>query len=1234
MSIEAKPNRVSAMDLPIAEMAEKIKDAIDRHPVVIVAGETGSGKSTQLPKLCLEIGRGSHGLIGCTQPRRIAARSVARRVAEELNQDLGQTIGFQVRFMDRLSTQTQIKFMTDGILLSEIHQDRDLKRYDTLIIDEAHERSLNIDFLLGYLKSLLRRRPDLKLVITSATINTEKFAAHFKDAPIIEVEGRTYPVEVQYQPPKEAERMADQVKRAIDRVSSIDPRGDILVFLPGEREIFHVTKHLRRVSYRHTDILPLYARLPAHHQDRIFSSGVGRRIVLATNVAETSLTVPGIRFVIDSGLARISRYTAHSRVLRLPIEPISQAACAQRAGRCGRVGPGVCVRLFDEGDFAARREYTEPEIQRASLVGVILQMRALGLGDPEDFPFLDSPPHRLLGEAWQTLFELQAVDESRALTTIGKTLARLPIDARFGRMLIEAERLGVLNEILVLVAGMSVGDVRDRPMDEQQAADQAHSEFVITGSDFLTQLKIWQWWQATRQAHSTNQANKQARKKYLVVNKLHEWSQLYQQLKQMAQQEGWSVRKISMESSDAIHQALLSGLLAMVGRLDEQGIYEGARGHKFRLFPGSVLARTQPNWVMSAERVETGQTYARVVAKIKPEWLEKTGEHLLKRRVFDPYWSQRQGRVLGFEQLTLHGLVVVAKRRIHYGPFDPKTARELFIRHALVQGQINLNADFLEHNQSLKALLATQESKQRKRDLLASDEAVVQFFNRLLPDHIYTTKAFSKWYQALDDDTRSQWLLDQATLLREEAALPSEVDYPDELVIDGQRFPLRYAFDPSDKADGITLDCPLHLLNQLDVHRLEWLVPGLLEEKVAALISSLKKSQRRLLVPVKEYAHAAVESLGPPEASLLDQLSAVLSRLSGLEISREDFNLEKIPQHLVMRVRVLNGPGEILGEGRDVVALKAAHEGEAREQFMQRQASQWQQDGLTLSTLSPLPTEVTTAGGHTAWPAWVAQGHQVGVRLFDTPDQAELEHEAAITGLCRQALKDKIKYLRKNHGLTQPAQVIWSMQEPIAALIDQLVDQLILSAIRANGGWDIRNPEDLKHCLGKLRESLVPAYHEMIQCLNEVLILWHESTMRAQDLAVAVPRNIEDIQSQLDDLVYVGFIRDIDLARLRDYSRYLQAVQVRMDALELDPKRDFDRQQQITPFWMRYLEYLAAGHWYTDRLDDYRWAMEEYRVQLFAQALGTRQKVSAKRLETLWEAVMMEKERGGPTTGG
>ncbi|MEE4296826.1 MAG: ATP-dependent RNA helicase HrpA, partial [Wenzhouxiangella sp.] len=934
-------------ELPISAHADVIVEVIRNHPILIVAGETGSGKSTQLPKLCLEAGRGVRGLIGCTQPRRIAARSVARRVAEELKTELGQAVGFQVRFNDRVSADSYIKFMTDGILLAEIHGDRRLDAYDTLIIDEAHERSLNIDFLLGYLKQLRQKRPDLKIIITSATIDTERFSEHFDGAPVITVEGRGYPVEVRYQPPEESEDLGRQVRRAVEAAGRIDHRGDILVFLPGEREIFQVSRELKRASLAHTEVLPLYARLPAQAQDRIFQSHTGRRIVLATNVAETSLTVPGIRFVIDSGLARISRYAAHSRVLRLPVEPVSQASSNQRAGRCGRVGPGVCIRLFDETDFYARPEFTEPEIQRAGLVGVVLEMLALGLGDPEGFPFIDVPPKRLIAEAWSSLIELQAVDEQRQLTAIGRRLAHLPVDARQGRMLIEAAQRGALAEVLVLVSALSIADVRERPLDQQQAADHAHAEFVVPGSDFLSLLKLWNWWQQTRAGHSRSQADKQARKRFLNAQRLHEWGQLHSQLQTLVREEGLKVGKLGQAEGDAVHRSLVSGLLGMVGQHTEKGEYEGARGHKFRIFPGSVLGQRTPGWVMAAELVETGRTYARMVAPIQPEWLEQQANHLLKRRVFDPHWDRRSGRVMGYEQLSLHGLVVVEKRRCHYGPHDPKTSRGLFIRHALVCGEINARATFLQKNRALREELALHEHKRRRRDVLASDAELEAFFDQRLPPNIFTTKAFLRWYKGLSADQQNDLLYDQATLLRDDAPLAERDAFPEYLQIGPERFRLHYHFDPASEDDGVTLECPLHLLNRLDEAQLEWLVPGLLEDKVTALIASLPKAKRRSLVPAAEYARAAIGRLGADHhGSLIDRLCVELGRISGLTLERSDFQFDKMPRHLDFLIRVRDDEGKVLGQSRQLDQLIEQFAERARAEFMARQADLWQRDGL------------------------------------------------------------------------------------------------------------------------------------------------------------------------------------------------------------------------------------------------------------------------------------------------
>ena len=1208
-----KPSRPP--ELPISAHADRIVEAIREHPVVIVAGETGSGKSTQLPKLCLEAGRGVRGLIGCTQPRRIAARSVARRVAEELGSELGQTVGFQVRFNDRVSADSLIKFMTDGILLAEIHGDRLLDVYDILIIDEAHERSLNIDFLLGYLQQLQRKRPDLKIIITSATIDTERFAAHFGDAPVITVEGRGYPVEIRYQPAEEGEDLGRQVRRAVEAAGRIDHRGDILVFLPGEREIFQASRELKRANLAHTEVLPLYARLPADAQDRIFQSQTGRRIVLATNVAETSLTVPGIRFVIDSGLARISRYAAHSRVLRLPVEPVSQASCNQRAGRCGRVGPGVCIRLYDELDFQSRPEFTEPEIQRASLIGVLLEMLALKLGEPEDFPFVDEPPRRLIAEAWNTLIELGATDEHRQLTEVGRRLARLPVDARQGRMLIEASERGALAEVLVLVAGLSVADVRERPLDQQQAADQAHAEFVVPGSDFLTLLKLWRWWQDTRAEHSRSQADKQARQRFLNAQRLHEWGQLHGQLLAIAREESWKPGTLGQAEGEAIHRSLLSGLLGMIGQHQEKGEYQGVRGHKFRIFPGSVLGQRAPGWLMAAELVETGRTYARMVAPIQPAWLEQQAAHLLKRRVFDPHWDRRSGRVMGYEQLSLHGLVVVEKRRCHYGPHDPQTARVLFIRHALVRGEVHGRAAFLKKNQALREELARHEHKRRKRDVLASDAELEVFFDQRLPEHIFTAKAFFGWYTSLGRDGQERLLYDQATLLREDAALAADDAFPESIQMGPEHFRLQYRFDPTSDEDGVTLDCPLHLLNRLEADRLEWLVPGLLEEKVTALIASLPKSKRRSLVPAAEYARAAIERLGAaPAGSLLDRLCVELGAIAGLSLERADFQLEKLPRHLDFLIRVRDESGRVLGQSRKLSDLTERFAERARAEFMARQAERWQRDGLKPADFEPLPEQITTRGGHEAWPALVEQGDLAGVRLFDTLAEARMAHAQGVAVLLKSALSDQWKYLKKSHGLSRPAQIAWTRIEDVSELTAALRELSLRRFTRPEAVWSVRDQAGFARLLADVRQTFIAAYQRDAATLDEVILAWHELTLALESLAPAVPNNIADARSQLDDLLYAGFLVDIEGERLAHYPRYLKALQLRLEALQYDPLRDDQRMAAIRPWWQAYLEHLASGGWYTPELDRFRWLIEEYRVQVFSQRLGTAEKVSERRL--------------------
>jgi len=1218
---QALPRPEFPPDLPISAHCEEIVAAITEHPVVIVAGETGSGKSTQLPKMALQAQRGVRGLIGCTQPRRIAARAVARRVAEELRTELGQAVGFQVRFADRVSSDGYIKFMTDGILLAEIHSDRYLDRYDTLIIDEAHERSLNIDFLLGYIKQLLALRGDLKVLITSATIDTESFSRHFSDAPVIQVEGRGHPVAIEYQTPADDETPAQQVLRAVTRCARIDPLGDILVFLPGEREIFQIAKTLKRAGLAHTEVLPLYARLPTGAQDRVFSAHSGRRIVLATNVAETSLTVPGIRFVIDSGLARISRFASHSKVLRLPIEPISQASCNQRAGRCGRVGPGTCIRLFGEDDFQGRAEYTEPEIRRAGLVGVVLEMLALGLGDPEDFPFIDAPPARLINEAFSTLVELRAVDDRRRLAPLGRKLAQLPVDARQARMLLEASGRGVLHEVVVIVAGLSLIDPRERPPDHHQAADQAHSEFQVPGSDFLTLLKLWQWWHETRASRSRNQADKLARARFLNALRLNEWSQLVAQLRELTRAMGWTINAWSEPDerrAGEIHQSLLAGLLARIGQHDEDGEYRGARGYRFRIFPGSVLAKARPGWVMAAELVETTRPYARTVAAIRPEWLERLGRHLTRSSAFDPHWDRRSGRVMGFQRVSLFGLILVEKRRIHFGPVDPSQAREIFIRHALVRGEMNHRASFLYRNEQLRRELAIAEHKRRTRDLLADEDRLVAFFAEQLPGELCTTKAFARWYEALEPEARNGLLYDRATVLRPDAITPGE-EYPDRLAVDDQALRLVYRFEPGHPGDGVTVICPLHLLNRLQPERLEWLVPGLIQDKVRALIASLPKSKRRFFVPQAEYARAAVEAMRFADGSLHSRLAGELSRISGLQITPDDFQTERLDQHLCCNVRVTGEDGQTLTESRELGALQRDLGERARRQFMARQSQAWKRDGLTGFEDLQLPEHIRTRTGHSAWPALVDQGKAAGLRLFDDEDEARGEHHAGVHRLVLIALADKLKYIARNHRLSSSAAIAWTRIGDIDQLQRGLVERVVYD--RIGDAWSVRGGAAFAALHQRLRGEIIERAQQAIGLLETIVLRLHEVRGHLAELGPAQPSAHADIDSQLSDLIYPDFVCEVHNERLADYPRYLEAIDQRLAALALDPGRDVRRQAEIDPWWQRYLDRIDQGKAYSIELDRYRWLVEEYRVQTFAQQLGTREKVSVKRLREAWRAV-------------
>jgi ATP-dependent helicase HrpA len=1206
--------------LPITARREDLIKAIQKHQVLVVAGDTGSGKSTQLPKICLEAGRGQRGLIGCTQPRRLAARSVAARVAEEMKAELGQLVGFQVRFTDRSDQRSLIKFMTDGIMLAEIPRDRWLDQYDTIIIDEAHERSLNIDFLLGYIKRVLPKRPDLRVIITSATIDTERFSKHFNDAPVFNIEGRTYPVEVRYRPPEE-EGERDRYRAivtAVEELNSVDARGDVLVFLSGEREIREAAEVLRRRQFRHTSIQPLYARLSAKAQMAVFHPGPERRIVLATNVAETSLTVPRIRFVIDTGLARISRYSHRSRIQRLPIEPVSQASANQRKGRCGRLGPGVCIRLYSEEDFELRPEFTEPEILRTSLASVILRLQSMGLGDVEAFPFIEPPPRAMISDAFQLLQELQAVDADRAMTDIGRRLSRLPVDVRLGRMLLAGHEQGCLKEMLILCAVLAIQDPRERPIEAAQAADEAHAQFQDVKSDFVGLLNLYKWISKTR-AESTSSAYRKALQQgFLSWTRVREWQDLRHQLAQICLEVDMKPNTEAAEG-DAIHAALLSGLLSHVGRRDdEEKHYQGARGRRFHVFPGSALFKGKNPWVMCAEIVETAKVYGRTVASIKPEWLERQGAHLLRHRYFDPYWDRRSGRVMGFVQSSLYGLTLVEKRRVHYGPHDTTTAQRLFVEHALVQGEFNQAPDFIAKNQALVETLRDEEHKRRRHDLLVREERLLAFFIQQLPETIYTQKAFTQWYKKLPPEQKQQLEYSRELLLQQHGLLADAEDYPESLDVEAQIFPLRYHFDPGHAEDGVTVAIPLHALNTLSEAQVSWLVPGLLEEKVIALINTLPKPLRRALTPSGRYAQAVLESVEHMEGHLHDFLAREIKRMTGLNITREQWNEAQIPAHLRMNIQVVDKKGRTLAMDRDLSKLHEQFGQRARSAFMRKSGSDWHRDGLTEWDFEPMPEHITTKNGAKAWPALVDQGSAVGMRLYDREGEAKQQHRAGVLRLLRKALQSDLKYVEKNSGLNKKNALHYAPLGHIDALKKALCEQALNSV--AKNTWQVRHQQGFEAYISQVRQDLIPCGLEAGKTLSQVLAQYHEIQTLLRRHDNDWNDALDDIQSQIDDLVYEDFISDVKPDRLQHYPRYLQGMLWRLDKLASAPGKDVSRHQEIAPYWQRYLQHIETEA-YTPALDRYRWLLEEWRISLFAQHLKTAEPVSAKRLEKAWEKV-------------
>ncbi|MFY1599198.1 ATP-dependent RNA helicase HrpA [Micromonospora sp. WMMD737] len=1251
--------------LPVSERKDDIAAAIRDHQVVIVAGETGSGKTTQLPKICLELGRGITGLIGHTQPRRLAARTVADRIAEELGTELGDVVGYKVRFSDQVSDRSLVKLMTDGILLAELQTDRMLRQYDTLIIDEAHERSLNIDFILGYLRQLLPRRPDLKVIITSATIETERFARHFAGpptadepdgvpAPVVEVSGRTYPVEVRYRPLVEVaegeddgedeENVRDQVQAIGDAVEELaaEGPGDVLVFLSGEREIRDTADALgklveKRPALRGTEILPLYARLSTAEQHRVFAPHAGRRVVLATNVAETSLTVPGIKYVVDPGTARISRYSSRLKVQRLPIEPVSQASANQRKGRCGRTSDGICIRLYDEQDFLSRPEFTDPEILRTNLASVILQMTSIGLGDVAAFPFIDPPDRRNVADGVNLLHELGALDPAEAdpakrLTPLGRRLAQLPVDPRLARMVVEGERNGCATEVMVIAAALSIQDPRERPADKQAQADQAHARFTDRESDFVSLLNLWRHLREQQRELSSSAFRRMCKAEYLNYLRVREWQDIVSQLRQVLRtpEEGRATRDGGGRRGGAdlpeeidtpkVHQSLLPGLLSHVGLKDAQKHeYLGARGAKFALFPGSALFKKPPRWVMAAELVETSRLWGRVAGRVEPEWVEPLAQHLVKRSYSEPHWEKKQAAVMAYEKVTLYGIPLVTSRKVNFGRIDPALSRELFIRHALVEGDWQTHHHFWRDNQRLLAEIEELEHRARRRDILVDDQTVFDFYDARVPADVVSGRHFDAWWKKTRREQPDLLTFTRELLVNAGRTGVDEADYPDEWSADGVTLPLTYRFEPGTPTDGVTVDIPLPLLNQVPAESFDWQVPGLREELVVALIRSLPKAVRRNFVPVPDYARAALAAMPAGEEPLLDALTRQLRRMTGVTVPRDAWEPEKLPPHLRVRFRVLDEENKPVAEGKDLPALQRQLKAEVR-QVVAAAAPDVARTGLREWSIGDLPRtieQVRSGYAVTAYPALVDEGDTVGVKVFDSPAEQEAAHWAGTRRLLRLTVPSPAKFLQGR--LSNEAKLALSrnphggVQELISDAAGAAIDKLIGDA--GGPAWDAEGFAALRD---KVRADLVDTVVEIMDRVRRVLAAAYAVEQRlgaTRNLAVVAA--LADIRAQLNGLVHKGFVTETGYARLPDLLRYLTAIERRLDRLPGNPQRDKQQQDRVAVVQKEYQEMLAAlppGRRQSTAVRQIRWMVEELRVNVFAQALGTPYPVSEQRI--------------------
>ncbi|QEH45887.1 ATP-dependent RNA helicase HrpA [Aggregatibacter actinomycetemcomitans] len=1214
--------------LPVSQRKAEIEKLLSEHQVIVVAGETGSGKTTQLPKMCLELGLGNFGMIGHTQPRRIAARSVAVRIAEELQTELGDLVGYKVRFNDQISDNTQIKLMTDGILLAEIQTDRFLNQYACLIIDEAHERSLNNDFILGYLKQLLPRRPDLKLIITSATIDVERFSKHFDNAPIIEVSGRTYPVEVRYRPIAEEDDQ-DQLQGILNAVDELqaEGRGDILIFMNGEREIRDTAEALQKQNLKHTEILPLFARLSAQEQNKIFHPSGLNRIVLATNVAETSLTVPGIKYVIDPGTARISRYSYRIKVQRLPIEPISQASANQRKGRCGRVSEGICIRLYSEEDFNNRPEFTDPEILRTNLASVILQMTALGLDDIEAFPFVDAPDKRHIQDGVKLLEELGAFEtvktkfgEKRQLTQIGRQLAQLPVDPRLAKMLLSAVNFGSVYEVMIIVSALSIQDPRERPTEKQQAADEKNRRFADKKSDFLAFLNLWNYLQEQQKALSKNQFRRQCQKDFLNYLRIREWQDIYQQIRLAVREMGLPINSEKAEYQQ-IHTALLSGLLSHIGLKEaEKQQYLGARNAHFAIFPNSVLFKKKPKWVMAAELVETSKLWGRMVAEIEPEWIEPLAEHLVKKSYSEPRWSKSRGAVIADEKVSLYGVPIVAARPVNYSAIDPVVSREIFIQSALVEGDWNTKHPFFKQNQQLIREVEELEHKSRRRDILVDERTLFEFYDQRIGTDVVSQKHFDTWWKKASKQDPELLNFERSFLINDDAEQVSKLDFPNFWHQGNLKLKLTYQFEPGTDADGVTVHIPLPLLNQVEMTGFDWQIPGLREELVIALIKSLPKSYRRNFVPAPNYAQAFLGRAVPLEKPLLDTLIYELRRMTGVTVEAEHWNWAQIPSHLKMTFRVVDEKGKKIAESMDLDALKFELKDRVQESISAVADDGIEQSGAHIWNFADLPQfyEQKKHGFSVkAFPAIVDEKDSVGIKLFETEFEQAVAMQQGLRRLLLLNVPSPIKYLHEKLPNKSKLGLYFTPFGRVMDLIDDCIACAVDKLIADFGGF-VWNEEGFEKLRDFVRENLNEVTVDIAQKVEQILTLTHQLNQRLKgkmDFTMAFA--LSDIKSQLSGLVYQSFVQKNGYSRLPDLLRYLQAIDKRIDKLSQDVNRDraaMLRVEQVQQAYQQLLAKLPKSKPISDEVAEIRYMIEELRVSLFAQQLGTKYQVSEKRI--------------------